>query len=233
MARKFAARGYPSLRFDYRGMGDSDGCARSFEDLGEDIAAAALQFREEVRELDQIVAVGLCDAASAILLQIQNLPMVGGMILINPWVRSGTSEAQARIRHYYVRRIFQRGFWAKLAFGKVDIIRSARDAFSSASHLLAASLSGTQFDSGSVSYIDRMRNGLVASDMPVLFLISGRDLTADEFMDLASHDASWKESTECSNIRFERLPGADHTFSSADDLVRACDQCLDWLAVNY
>jgi len=30
MARDFAAAGYPVLRFDHRGIGDSDGAARSF-----------------------------------------------------------------------------------------------------------------------------------------------------------------------------------------------------------
>src|SRR5688572_13881859 len=40
LARKLAAQNFPVLRFDYRGMGDSEGEPRSFEHMNADIRAA-------------------------------------------------------------------------------------------------------------------------------------------------------------------------------------------------
>ncbi|MGZ5200780.1 MAG: hydrolase 1, exosortase A system-associated, partial [Telluria sp.] len=39
LARSLADAGIPAMRFDYRGMGDSDGGVRSFESVDEDIRA--------------------------------------------------------------------------------------------------------------------------------------------------------------------------------------------------
>jgi len=39
LSRRLAEAGFPALRFDYRGMGDSSGMPRTFEECGPDIAA--------------------------------------------------------------------------------------------------------------------------------------------------------------------------------------------------
>ena len=40
LSRRLASEGYPSMRFDYRGMGDSGGAMRDFDDISDDIGAA-------------------------------------------------------------------------------------------------------------------------------------------------------------------------------------------------
>ena len=51
------------MRFDYRGMGDSTGDVRPFDDINDDIAAAIDEFFRQVPGLERVVLWGLCDGA--------------------------------------------------------------------------------------------------------------------------------------------------------------------------
>ena len=63
LARGLAEAGIAVMRFDYRGMADSDGAFRGFEDIGADVAAAIDVFTETVPEIEEVALWGLCDAA--------------------------------------------------------------------------------------------------------------------------------------------------------------------------
>src|SRR5262249_34407086 len=78
LCRYLAERGVPALRFDYRGMGDSDGETRTFERVGEDIRCAIDRLFACVPGLKDVVIWGLCDAASAALFYARGDPRVGG-----------------------------------------------------------------------------------------------------------------------------------------------------------
>ena len=67
LGRALAERGYPVLRFDYRGLGDSDGEPHTFETIDADIRAAIDAFTRLRPGLERVVVWGLCDAASAAL----------------------------------------------------------------------------------------------------------------------------------------------------------------------
>ncbi len=64
---------------------------------------------------------------------------------------------------------------------------------------------------------------------PVLLQVSGRDLTAAEFMDLCQSDARWRAALERRNVAVRRYEDADHTFAAAGAFTTAVADCTAWL----
>jgi exosortase A-associated hydrolase 1 len=121
LSRVLAAAGTPVLRFDVRGMGDSAGAQRSFDQLTADTGAAISDLLAAQPRLRRVALWGLCDGASAALLYLQERadPRVAALCLLNPWVRSDASLARTHVKHYYRQRLMQREFWLKLVSGRV------------------------------------------------------------------------------------------------------------------
>ena len=117
LARALAAAGHPTLRFDYTGMGDSEGEPRAFDAVGPDIRAALDALAEACPECTRLAVWGLCDAASAALMFATRDPRVAGIAACNPWARSEATLAAATVKHYYTARLLQPEFWRKLSLG--------------------------------------------------------------------------------------------------------------------
>ena len=121
LARSLAATGIPCMRFDVRGMGDSTGAMRSFEEIEDDIAAAVTAFLDHCQGLRSVVLWGLCDGASAACFYAHRDSRVTGLVLVNPWVRTTVGQAQTQLRHYYIDRLREAAFWTKLLKGGLAI----------------------------------------------------------------------------------------------------------------
>ena len=80
-----------------------------------------------------------------------------------------------------------------------------------------------------VSASHRMLAGLEHFHGKTLFLMSGRDLTADEFRDTVRGSRRWRKLLGAPTVTTRELAEADHTLSSAvwRDWVER--QTLDWL----
>jgi exosortase A-associated hydrolase 1 len=242
LCRGLAGEGIAAMRFDYRGMGDAEGEPRTFEDIDRDIRAAIDRFASAVPELTEIVICGLCDAASAALFYAHTDPRVKGLVLINPWARTTATIAKTQLRHYYGARIADREFWQKLFRGEVAI--SA--ALSSAAGIVGAAFGsegrGSAASSGAASGGDpatggpprhsakplpeRMAEGLARFTGRVLLVRSGKDLTAQEFNDIAGASPRWRELLGAPRVETRQLPDADHTFSRREWR----DQIVGWTA---
>jgi exosortase A-associated hydrolase 1 len=197
LANDLAAQGYAVMRFDYRGMGDSTGEPRTFENVGEDLRNAVDHFLSRVPEVTEVVIWGLCDAASAALFYAHLDPRVTGMVLLNPWVRTAQGEARTYLKHYYLRHAFSAAPWAKLLRGQFDLAGSAAYFVR---NLRQAGAGGTP------ALPERMARGLARFKGRVLFILSGNDLTAKEFSDMAAGSKRWRRLLQSPKVVQRRLP---------------------------
>lgn len=219
LARQLAQHGIPAFRFDYRGMGDSEGEPRNFEGVDADVRSAIDAFMRQVPSLRQVVVWGLCDAASAATYYGHADARVAGLALANPWVHSPAGAARAKLKHYYLRRLLQRSFWTKLLSGKVQVGASLGDLRNSAKLANGESgevAAGTAWDPrhGQDGYVERMLQGLRRFEGRVLLLLSGNDLTAQEFIDLLGRDRQWRKQFDTARATRHTLAAANHTFST-------------------
>lgn len=234
LARHLAKQGVPSMRFDYRGMGDSEGGRRNFEAVDDDIKAAINTFLEQAPTVRRVVIWGLCDAASAALYYGHTDTRIAGLILLNPWVHTEAGSAHARLKYYYLSRLTQRAFWTKFLSGKIELKPSVGGLIKTALSVMKA----TNIDisapadprNGSPGYIDRMYDGLKSYQGDVLIILSGDDLVAQEFIALTQHDKRWKKLCHSPKISLEIIKQANHTFSSQSWRDQVTTRTAQWLS---
>ncbi len=225
MARRWAGAGFATLRFDYTGMGDSDGDLASFETCRQDLGAAIDALFAARPKLARIALWGLCDGASAALMFATGDARVAGIAAANPWVRSGTSLAATRVRHYYLDRVLQRQFWVKLLRGGVDWRASFGALATDLKEARSPRSPAVQDD----SFQARMARGLAAFRGRALLILSGNDLTAKEFLFYAETSVAWRGLLADPKVSRIDVPEADHTFSKRGWLTDVEDQTLAWL----
>lgn len=199
LAAALAAAGHPVLRFDRRGVGDSEGVNMGFRHSAADIAAALAAFRARCPALERVVAFGNCDAASALMLT--GGEGFDGLVLSNPWTYADDQAAAppppAAIRARYAQRLRSPRRLLQLLTGRVnfrELTRSLR---------LAVSRSSKPND-----LADAMGAGLKRFAGPVRILVAERDRTGQAFL------AGW----DAHDQRLCRCAGADHAYS--DDASR-------------
>lgn len=219
LADRLAAAGHPVLRFDRRGVGDSDGNDPGFRDSAPDLAAALAAFRASFPQLERMVGWGLCDGASALALHGAALEL-DGVILANPWTRDSNESAdlppRAAVAARYRERLTDPGEWLRVVRGGIDWRKAARGLLRVACPEPTPELARA------------MADGLQRFDCPVLILLAQRDATAQAFAALWK-SAAFGRMRARRDIEIATIADATHTFARAPEAHAMADRCLEWL----
>lgn len=200
-AARIAAAGFPVLRFDPRGVGDSGGANGEFETRAPDIAAALAAFRHAAPQMTRVIGFGNCDGASALMLA--DGAGLDGLILSNPWTieQDDAPPPPDAIRDHYKRRLADPTAIKRLLTGQVSLGK------------LVGSLAGAvRKPPPPSSLAQRMAAGIADFAGPVRFLVAERDRTAQAFL------AAWDKQDQ----RIRRCPDATHSYVEP--------HARDWLA---
>ena len=224
LAQQLASTGIPVMRFDYRGMGDSEGEPRNFEQLDDDLDAAIAEFFSLLPAMTEVILWGLCDGATAAARHAARDPRIAGLVMLNPWVRTEQGNARATLRHYYLQRLTDRDFWRKLAGGALRIGDSLRSMRS----LATAAKQGHPDQHSSLP--QRLYHALSQFHGHTLIVLSGADLGAREFSALPQQHPHWRRLLDDARVRLVHVSNANHTFSSDAWRAEVATACSDWIA---
>lgn len=217
LARRFAESNIPSLRFDYRGMGDSEGESRDFLSIQDDIRAAIDAFFYRIPTLKKVSLWGLCDGASAAILYAPSDARVTGIIAVNPWVHTEVGQAKAILKYYYWKRITSKDFWQKLVrleFSFTLAWKSFYQQITTAISQGSRTLKTNDHASINASGLPKqIFDALTHFNGNVFFITCAEDLTAQEFLQLARSSNAWKKLLSTKRFTSKTLPDANHTFS--------------------
>lgn len=228
LCRQLAEDGIASFRFDYHGLGDSDGPpALGVDGVENDLRAAIDAFTLAVPTISGVVLWGLCGAASASALYAPADVRVKGLVMLNPWVRTEEGLAKAHLRHYYLGRLGDRNFWGRIARGEVAVAAALR-AFGTSVVKAGGWGRGGHSESGSLP--ERMLASLLRTGLPTLVVLSGdADLTANEFRQVAGGSTAWRQWMASDSVECHEVEGSDHTFSRTDWCDRVAELTTRWV----
>ena len=192
LAARIAAAGFPVFRFDRRGIGDSGGENKGFRKSAKDIASALAAFRVIAPQMQRVVALGNCDAASALMLA--EGAECDALVLSNPWtIESDDAELPPdAVRARYAEKLKNPREVARLLTGGVNLGKLARGLMQAGKRkTVPASLAG------------EMAAGLAGFTGPVRILLAGADRTAQVFA------GNWDRA----DPRVARCEGAGHAWA--------------------
>ncbi|NJS14657.1 MAG: hydrolase 1, exosortase A system-associated [Sphingopyxis sp.] len=225
LAQRIAGAGHPVLRFDRRGVGDSEGENDGFLSSRDDIAAALNAFRAASPALERVVAFGNCDAASALLLH-QPLT-VDALVLANPWTMEadGAEDGNnggpalppsAAIRARYLARLRDPASLRRLLRGEIDLGKLRRG---------MTKLLPRQTVPASDSLGQRVVSAIADLPIPATLLVATGDRTAQAFTE------HWKIAPRelTARIPLVTRDSASHSFAG-DDAVWLAERLLTALA---
>lgn len=228
LARSLAARGYPMLRFDLSGQGDSaprTERVNEFERAVLDVrdAMAALGERQGV---NRFVPMGLCSGVDSTHTIAREDDRVVGAVFVEGYTYR---TPEFRLRHYG-KRFLSRRFWEM--YGK-------RKYAEYAARFLGAEDGGAPAqviysrNYPSLEQLERDYTGMLARDAALLFVFAGG------MHSLYGYNYEGQFADQLPNIaRDPRVevtfyPQADHVYSALEDRRKLVGRIVEWFAARF
>ena len=200
LAAKLSAAGFPVMRFDRRGVGDSCGYNGGFTTSESDIAAALAAFRAACPRLKRIAAFGNCDGASGLMLA-RGLSC-DALVLANPWTFEPEPAAEEEpgpqsqmtpgaIRAHYLRRLTSPRALLRLLTGKVRV-----------GQLAGSLVQAVKPPPPQTALVRSMTEGITDFHGTLTLLVAENDRTAQVFL------SQWQDN----DPRIRICPDAGHSF---------------------
>jgi uncharacterized protein len=225
LARHFCDNGVPVMRFDYQGLGDSEGEFVGFEYAGPSIRAAIDMLYAEFSELKSLIIWSLCDgAAASMIYAADDVDRISAMVLANPFLETEAGKAQTVLKYYYIKRLFDRELWKKI-FGLKFKLSDSASSFLSLVKTSTSEEKGGWLGTGK-TMPQCVLDGLHSFPNPVHFLISSNDIQGLEFYNLIRNDKICKNRIARGDIVVKSIKGGDHTFTDLELKKIAFDESL-------
>jgi pimeloyl-ACP methyl ester carboxylesterase len=227
MARRACAMGFPSLAFDFRGRGDSEGdaMAASLATMISDARVAARTLCEQAR-IDNVVLVGVCSGGEVALGAGPLIPEADAMVLWSvPQVAADRTSADRAKRlaifREYGAKLFRRATWAKLVSGGLNFAMIGR--------ALARGGKGEREESTEEDKEIDWRRRFIEFRGDILYVYGSNDPTAP---DCIAHYGSLSKKAG-RTFQHHIIEGANHSFYSLAWERKVLDRSLEWLDERY
>ena len=212
LSRFLCKYNWPSFRFDYEGMGDSEGDFIGFQYAGPSITAAIDFLKNRFKNKLNFIIWSLCDGAtaSALYAATHQDPIIG-QILCNPLTITDQGLARSTIRHYYTKRFFNKEFLRKLFGRKLNLKDSVKSLWEVIKDTQILKKTKT-ISADEQKLPDMVIDSLHIFSKPIRIILSKDDIVASNFRDELKKTKSLKNDYKNNKIINYIISGADHTF---------------------
>lgn len=229
LGRTLADHGIAAMRFDYRGMGDSEGQSRPYDQLHADVQAAVTACYAALPHLAELILWGLCDGATAAALYAASDARIHGVILLNPWVHSAALQQQVLLRQYYPQRLLSAHFWRHLPSQAAALISRLAQLIRASASSITVQRAPAVHTADTARPEQMLYQALSAFGGRVLIILAGADLGARQLLHLCATQRRWRQLLSRSGTRLHTIAGANHTFASQYWRAQVSQRCIDWI----
>lgn len=206
LTKVLSEQGISSLRFDRRGIGDSEGEDPGYRGSLPDLTAAIAAFRREAPGIERLFGFGLCDGATALVLHGDAIGL-DGVILVNPWLVEAGADAPpaAAVRAHYKERLLSLEGWKRLLSGAVDMRKLWRGI-------------ARLFRPEDATLATETATALRRHRLPAYVILAAGDATA-----IAARSAMKSHDFKGLNVDIQELDTDSHTFARPGDEAALLD----------
>lgn len=232
MARAVGEAGFASLRFDFRGRGESegDGASASLPSMATDTLAAAAYLKDRSGACN-LVLVGICSGGNVGIGVLDRLAWVNGLFLLSvyPFSDGDSFGRDARRTAHFLKvywgKLWQARTWRKLVHGEVDFRQIFNVLFGHFRKREEPAEDNAEEAPDETPPGALHLDNLLRQRLPVRMLYGGAD---PDFKASLDYYRGFSEAHDY-GIEFETIDGANHNFYAQEWKAHIVEQLIIFL----